>query len=218
MIGSFDFADVLDEAIDRSGGQEATAADVLKVRRGMRILTERWTAAGFNTWRIKNFTSQVNGTSPKISLPERVDDVMQVTAVRSGLSESVLHRIPPSQYMQITTKDTQGQPSQYYLDRTEPPTLFVHPIGTPSVPDTIVVYYVERPADYDAYDDLTSDVPGRWLEALISGLALDLARKRPPYNEALIQRLKLEAVEAEDLAQRADRGRQHYQYRTSYGR
>ncbi len=65
----------------------------------------------------------------------------------------------------------------------------------------------------DRYGDQTDDVPGRWLEALITGLAYDLSRKRPPFDEGLIQRLKGEAAEAEDKAQRADRGRQRFRYK-----
>ena len=122
------------------------------------------------------------------------------------------------EYAQLASKETKGNPSQYYLDRKEQPKLFLFPIGDPYFADQINVWYVSRPEDFDRYGDTTDDVPGRWLEALVSGLALDLARKRPPYNEPLIQRLKAEAAEAEDLAQRADRGRERYRYRNSYGR
>lgn len=218
MRTGFEFSDIVDEAVDRSGGQQATAADVTKIRRGLRILTERWTAQGFNTWRIEKYETVANGLIPNIRLPDGVDDIIQVNAVRSGFTESTLRRISPVEYAQLTSKTTKGQPSQYYLDRKEKPNLFVYPIGTPNHPDAIIVYFVARPADFDRYGDTTDDVPGRWLEALISGLSLDLARKRPPYNEALINRLKMEALEAEDLAQRADRGRERYRYRTSYGR
>lgn len=218
-IGSFDFSDVVDEAVDRSGGEGSTGADVLRIRRGMRMLTERWAAQGFNTWRIATKTFTISGAAtPSIALGSDVDDVIQVNSQRQGLGEQPMRRISPSQYAQLTTKDTQGQPSQYYLDRQDNPKLFIFPIGTPGFETTLFVYYVSRPEDFARYGDTTDDVPGRWLEALISGLALDLARKRPPYDEQLIARLKAEAAEAEDLAQRADRGRQRYRYRNSYAR
>lgn len=217
MSTGFEFADLVDEAVERSGGETATASDIIKIRRGLRILTERWTAKGYNTWRIKTHTGLVNGTGPRISLPECVDDVIQVNSQRAGLSEKTLRRISAVEYSQLTSKTTQGQPSLYYLDRKECPDLYVFPIGSPNQPDTIITYYVERPAEFDHYT-VADDVPGRWLEALVTGLSLDLARKRPPYNEALIQRLTMEAAEAEDNAQRADRGRERYRYRTSYGR
>jgi hypothetical protein len=212
-IGSFDFNDVVDEAVERSGGQEATAADIVRIRRGLRLLTERWLAQGFNTWRIGQQAYGASGQARAISLPSTVDDVIQVNVIRSGHTETPLMRISPVQYAQLTNKDLQGLPSQYYLDRKDSPNLYIFPTGLADGTTNVIVYFVQRPEDYDRYGDTTDDVPGRWLEALVSGLALDLARKRPPFNEALIQRLKTEAAEVEDLAQRADRGRQRYRYR-----
>lgn len=212
-VGSFDFNDVVDEAVERSGGQEATAADIVRVRRGLRLLTERWIAQGFNTWRLEQQTYITGGMSRSVNLPANVDDVIQVNVMRDGETETPLTRISPVQYAQLTNKDLPGRPSQYYLDRKESPELFLFPIGEAST--SVVVYFVSRPNDYDRYGDNTDDVPGRWLEAMVSGLALDLARKRPPFNEALIERLKSEAAEAEDLAQRADRGRHRFRYRAS---
>jgi hypothetical protein len=217
-VGSFEFSDVVDDAVERAGGQEATAGDVLKIRRGLRILTERWTAQGYNTWRIKTHTALASGITPSLSLPDKVDDVIQVNSVRNGTSETTMRRISAVQYAQLTAKNTQGQPSQYYLDRKTSPKLFLFPIGDTTTPMSIVITYLSRPDDYERYGDTTDDIPGRWLEALVSGLALDLARKRPPYDEALISRLKGEAMEAEDLAQRADRDRSRFRYNTSYAR
>ncbi len=220
MNTGFDFADFVDEAVERSGGETATASDIQKVRRGLRLLTERWLAQGYNLWRIETHTVLASGQTSGIGLPQNVDDVIQVNSISTGAAESPMRRISPVEYAQLSTKDTQGSPSQYYLDRKEKPKIFLFPIGSPVTPSTVVVYYVARPADFDRYGDATDDVPGRWLDALVSGLALDLARKRPAegggYNEALIARLKMEAAEAEDLAQRADRGRQPYRYRNSY--
>ena len=218
MIGSFEFSDVVDEAVERSGGQEATASDVTKVRRGLRLLTERWLAQGYNTWRVEQQQFVATGISTHINLPKNVDDVIQVNSTRNGSTEKAMRRISPIEYAQLASKEAKGNPSQYYLDRKEQPKLFLFPIGDPYFADQINVWYVSRPEDFDRYGDTTDDVPGRWLEALVSGLALDLARKRPPYNEPLIQRLKAEAAEAEDLAQRADRSRERYRYRNSYGR
>jgi hypothetical protein len=208
----FDFADLVDEAVARSGGEGATASDVLNVRRSLRLLTERWLAKGFNTWRIKEINIGLLGVSPVVRLPAGVDDVLTVNVRTSGGSEVNIRRISPAEYHSLTKPMTLGQPSQFYLDRATPPSLYVFPIGTPTSPTSLVVTYVARPAEFERYS-VTDDVPGRWLEALTLGLALDLARKRPPYDEGLISRLRGEAQEAEDIAMAADRGRQRFRYR-----
>lgn len=209
MEGAFDFTDVLDEAVGRSGGERSTADDVLKVRRGMRLLLERWAAEGYNTWRIRS-TSVMTLGGAQVGLPAEVDDVIDVNSVRGSGSEAPMQRITATQYAQLANKLTDGEPSQYFLRRdVEAPQLFIYPTGA----STLTVWYVQRPADFERYSNSTDDVPGRWLEALVTGLALDLARKRPPYDEGLIQRLKAEAMEAEALAQRNDRDRTRFRYR-----
>jgi hypothetical protein len=125
-----------------------------------------------------------------------------------------MRRISATQYAQLANKATLGDPSQFWLDRRDRPRLHVYPIG----PAPLVITYVARPAEFDRYSSDTGDVPGRWLEAMVTGLALDLARKRPPYNEGLINRLRGEALEAETLAQRADRDRGRFRYNIGRGR
>jgi hypothetical protein len=212
-ISGFDAADVIDEAVQRSGGQTATGQDVVNVRRSMKLLLERWNNQGFNTWKFRTSSHTVAGNTTHVTLDDCVDDVFNVNSVTIGQSESPMRRISPHEYAQLTTKLTKGQPSMYYLDRdAECPKLFFYPVGRENIAEELIVTYVERPPEFDRVD-MDPEVPARWLEALIFGLALDLARKRPPYDEALIQRLKVESADAEGLAQRADRGRHSFRYR-----
>lgn len=215
MYSGFDFADVVDEVVARTGGETATAADILKIRRGLRIITERWTAQGFNTWRIKSLAVTVAAGIPEVPIPDKVDDIIVAQSVMSGLgSEAGMRRISASEYAQLTRKTTRGRPSQFWLNRQEKPKLYVFPAGRENADDTIILTYVERPADFERYsNEGLNDIPARWLEALILALATDLARKRPPLNEGLIARLKSEADEAESTAQRTDRDRANYSMR-----
>lgn len=213
MDTGFSFADLVDEAHDRAGGGELSAQDVIRVRRGLRILTERWTAQGFNTWRVETFSVGVSGGSPTVTLPRNVDDVIEINSVVEGVpTEGIMRRITASDYARLTSKMTNGRPSQWWLHRTECPQLEIFPIGYSDKTVTLNVMAVMRPAAFDRYNP-EDDVPGRWLEALIIGLAHDLARKRPPFDEALISRLSNERTEAEGIAQRADRDRANYRVR-----
>lgn len=212
MMTGFTFADVYDEVIARAGGEQSTAEDVIKVRRGLRLLLERFEARGYNTWRIRCLRMMATGGSPIVMLPDCVDDVIHVLADGSELT-----RRPADYYMTIGSKERTGRPSLYWLDRQVPPRLHLYPTGdgTP-----LEVWYVERPEDFDVAADGIDDIPGRWLEAVILGLAADLAKKRPnpggEYREDLIQRLMVEAREAEDIAQRADRDRTKFRYRIAF--
>lgn len=210
METGFTFADVYDEVVSRAGGEQTTAEDVIRVRRGLRLLLERWEAKGFNTWRIRMRRVIAQGGQPFVPLPDDVDDIIHV--VHAGGGE--LTRIPPDKYMTIGQKNRVGTPGEYWLAREERPKLYLNPTGSGTELD---VWYVQRPATFTAASANMDDVPGRWLEAMILGLAYDFARKRPKdggvYDEALIQRLAGEAAEAEDIAMRADRDRTRFRYR-----
>lgn len=210
MQTGFDFADIYDEAVSRAGGEQSTAEDVVRVRRGMRLTLERWEAKAYNTWRVRKMTVTSSDEKEFVELPRCVDDVMQVTWEQGGY----LRRVTAAFYMQIARKNQEGRPGNFWLDRGECPRLYLHPSGGGYDLD---VWYVERPADFDRHSDAMSDVPGRWLEAMICALAYDLACKRPDaegnYNEALIARLAAQSAEAEDTAQRADRDRARFKYR-----
>lgn len=211
MPTGFDFADVVEDVVDRAGGDQTTAADIVRIRRGVRLLLERWEAQRFNTWRIRTQDVRASGRNPTIVLCDDVDDVLNVNVINEDGSESPMTRITPVAYAQLANKLSIGDPSQFWLDRQDPPRLQVYPVRDIG----LRVTYVQRPAEFNRYETTADDVPGRWLEALILGLAHDLARKRPPYNEALIARLKSEASEAESIAHDADRDRTRFKFNIS---
>ena len=211
----FDFPDIVDEAVFRSGGMTATAQDVVNVRRSLKLLLERWNNEGFNTWRFKTKTFLISPEATHVTLPANVDDVINVNSITLSSSESPMRRIGVDEYSKLTTKLTKGQPSMFFLSREACPKLFYYPVGREAISEQLIVTYMERPAAFDRTSNEV-DAPGRWLEALILGLALDLARKRPPYDEPTIQRLTVESGAAEDLAQRADR--QKHNFRVRMGR
>lgn len=213
METGFKFQDIYDEAISRTGGEQSTAEDVIRVRRSLRIVAERWMTRGYNTWRIRKTVVWASGANDHVTLPVRVDDVIEVT--RENGAE--LTRIPPDRYMALPQKLKEGIPSQFFLNREEQPKIYLFPVGQKGRPTPLTVWYVERPADFDRTENQMSDVPGRWLEAMICCVAYDLARKRPrpdgTFDEGLIQRLRGEANEAETTARYGDRDRSNYRFR-----
>jgi len=213
MRTGFDFSDIYDEVVSRAGGEQTTAEDVVRVRRGMRLVLERWEARRLNTWRLRKMQVTSRDDKEYVELPDYVDDVMQVTWENGG----ALTRVTAAFYMQIGRENQSGRPGNYWLAREECPKLYLHPSGGGW---PLTVWYVERPADFDRDENAMEDVPGRWLEAMITALAHDLATKRPApdgsYNEPLIARLKAAAAESEEIAQRADRDRSRFIYKVGY--
>lgn len=215
----FDFADLVDEAVELSGGQSAVAADVLRVRRALRLLTEEWNAEGYNLWRLDFLTEAVIPGQPEIRLPDYVDDIVNIGAnseptTGADTGSPSLRRISEMEYAALANKLLPGQPTQYCLRRTGNPSLLIYPSGAPARTWFLDITFVRRPEQLRRYDPVDSqEVVGRWLPALVTGVALKLAKKRSPYPQDRVAGLELDYNKALMLAQMGDRGRQRYRYR-----
>lgn len=224
QVAGFQLSDVLDHAVRLSGGTTGAAADVNSARLALRLLLEEWNAQGFRTWKIRQW--QVSGFGPEVILPPEVDDVFDVHVLNlqptgiTGISEKGMRRITASAYAQLTSKTSPGQPSQFYLQRSEPPSLFVFPVGRRQLTDseTFDVYGVERPPDWDRNSN-EMDLPGRWLQAAIKGVALELSKTRQTAKGKIdlerVQMLGADYEKSLDLAARGDRERTSYRIRIS---
>lgn len=211
MTQPFDFADLVEEASARAGGEATTGADVENIQRSLYLIQQDWMQKGFPTWRVETTEIVFTGGHPDVQLPEWVDDIIVATSSKDhGSSEQTMKRVPVDQYAQLTNKTTAGRPSQFFLRRSEPPVMQIYPAGTPGEMGYLTLTYIRRPEEFERHSP-DSDVPARWSRALVAGLALELARKRPlptgGYDEGLINRLKGEYNEAEVLAKGDDRER-----------
>lgn len=215
MQSGFDIADIMDEIVQRAYGENSTAADVISARRSIYLVLENWHAQQFNTWRIR--TQDFAVANGQTALPLRIDDVLTVTCVTEfadgRISEIPMERISETEYANLTTKDTPGQPTTFMLRRTEVPRLFVHPRGRSGRTERVRVTYISRPDNYDAQRSGTDDLPARWLNPLIINAALDLASKNPERAGARLEILAANAGPAVALAQTNDRQRNSFRMR-----
>lgn len=222
----FDLADVIDEAISRSGGLDVTAESVTSARRSLYLILNEWNIRNFDTWRVetREFSFPVHDRVVPVHLDRFIDDVLQVNVVQypnnpqARGSEVTMRRVDETQYAQLTAKATHGQPSQYVFSRTEPPSIRVFPLGRPDLGNELLrVTYVARPQSF-SLDNQDLDSPSRWTNALVAGMALDMARKRPllsgqGYPENTISRLAGEYEMALQHARLNDRQRVNFQVR-----
>jgi hypothetical protein len=214
----FDFPSIYEEIVARAGGEQSTAEDVLKVERGVRLVLQRWANQRYPTWRVTRVTLTASGYTDTIPMPTDVDDILQASVVNQDGSKVLdMTRVPGSRFMQMGNRSLEGTPSQFWLNRAEPPELMIYPCGIRGRVTLLALWVVATPPEWTHGDPGVSVVPQRWLEALIVAGAHDLASKRPAeggtYDETLIARLKVERAEAEKIALDADRDRAHFSYR-----
>lgn len=174
-----DIIDLIEEAYEMVGIEVRGGYDLRTARRSIDMLMREWGNRGINMWTLDQFAVPVNAGSDIVDLPSETVDVLDA-AWRTGdgiaQQDQTLSRLGGSQWAQITNKNEQGTPGQYYVHRTYPPKLRIWP--TPTEAGTFVCWGIRSIHDAGKYTN-TMDVPPRFLPALTAGLAYFLAIKSP---------------------------------------
>ena len=182
VSGSTDFSldadEVIREAYERCGIQQISGKDLRTAIRSMNLLMAEWANRGLNLWTVTLGTQSTTASDKDYSLDANVIDILEASVRDSNDDDVTLSRISRADYEMLPSKDSEGKPSQFYLERTKTPTLYVYP--TPDVSTyTIRYYYLKRLDDIDlpTHDP---NVPFRFLPCLSAGMAYYLAMKKAP--------------------------------------
>jgi hypothetical protein len=107
-------------------------------------------------------------------------------------------------FASITTKNTQGRPTQVFVQRIAVPSITLWPVPNNST-DSFVYWRLRRIQDTGNATN-TMDIPHRFVPALVAGLAFSLAMKKPDLADR-VPFLKQEYMEQFALAAEEDRDR-----------
>ena len=115
-----DLPELFDEAFERAGLQMTTGYDLKTVRRSLNLLTLEWQNRGLNLWTIDGGTLSLTSGTATYAMPTDTIDLIE-HQIRTGTGTSQvdtnLDRISVSTYAQQSSKNTQGRPSQIFVDR-----------------------------------------------------------------------------------------------------
>ena len=201
-----DLPELFEEAFERAGLEMRSGYDLKTIRRSLNLLCLEWANRGLNLFTVEGGTLPLVSGQAAYALPTDTIDLIE-HMLRLGQQDTFLERISVSTYAQQTNKALLARPTQIYVDRgavTTTVTLW-------PVPDSnsysLVYYRLKHIAGLASGigGDVTT-IPPRFVPALVSGLALHIATKRPN-AEARIPRLKAEYEEQYALAAGEDRDR-----------
>jgi|TARA_R100001440_G_scaffold26491_2_gene43339 hypothetical protein len=193
-----DVSDYIEEAFERCGLEVRTGYDLKTAKRSMNLLFADWANRGLNRWTIEQSTLSITASTAIYSLPADTIDILSAvirTGTGTSQSDTQITRISRDTFINIPSKNTEAQPSQWYVDRQITPQIRLWP--TPDKAYTLVYDRLTRIQDADSATD-TLDVPFRFYPCLAAGLAYYLAMKKAPDR---IQILK--AVYEEEFARAA---------------
>lgn len=206
-VFNLDLSELVEEAFERAGSELRSGYDLRTARRSLNLMFTDWANRGINMWTIEQGTiSMVAGTGTYNLPNDTVDLIEHVIRTGSGTSQADLavSRISVSTYASIPNKLSTGRPIQVYIDRTAPtPTVNVWPVPDTAQPYTLVYWRLRRIQDAGGGVN-TMDVPFRFLNCMVAGLAYMLAMKIPGGLER-VGLLKQQYDEAWELAATEDR-------------
>lgn len=206
---NMDLTDLVEEAYERVGAELRTGYDLRTARRSLDLMFSNWANRGINMWTFEQGSINLVAGQATYDLPADTVDLLE-HVIRTGAGSAstqadlTITRISVSTYATIPNKLTQARPIQVWIERLEnAPRITVWPVPDNSQP-YVFVYWRMRRLDDAGNGVNTMDVPFRFYEAMVAGLAYHLALKVPGGLERL-QVLKAQYDEAWDLASTEDR-------------
>ena len=176
--------DIIEEAYERCGMRTNSGHDIKSARRSLNLLFSEWGNRGIHLWKVElNDIALVAGTSV-YSVAANVNDVLEAyISTTSGQTSSTndisLTKIDRSAYAALPNKGSQGQPSQYFVDRQTTPVINLYVAPDASTYTHLKYYTINRIEDAGAYTN-QADVAYRFIPCMISGLAYYISFLKNP--------------------------------------
>jgi hypothetical protein len=222
---NLDIAELIEEAFERCGGELRTGYDLRTARRSLNLLTIEWANRGINLWTVEQGVIPLVTGQATYELPVDIIDVLDMV-IRTGTGQNQtdinISRIAQPTYTSIPNKNAQGRPIQAWIRRLSAgeypvpfspsattvasPQITVWP--TPNPPGnqyTLVFWWLRRIQDAGSSGAKTMDIPFRFLNCMVAGLAHYLSLKVPGVAPERAIALKQDYMEQLDLAMAEDR-------------
>ena len=220
-----DVNELFEEAFERCGRELRTGYDFRTARRTLNFLITEWANRGINLWTVEQGQIPLVQGQITYDLPnDTVDLIEHVIRTNPGQisnqTDINISRISVSTYSTIPNKLTQGRPIQVWVNRQSGqttdllgatpayPQINVWPSpdqGTQGNPYYYFVYWRLRRM-YDAGNGTNvEDIPFRFQNCMVAGLAYMLSIKLPEINPQRVMMLKAQYDEAWELAAGEDR-------------
>ena len=203
-----DVAELCEEAFERCGAELRTGYDLKTARRSLNLLTSEWNNRGINLWTIEQGAVPMVPGQQTYALPaDTIDLLDHVIRTGSGQNQTdiSISRISVSTFSTIPNKNSTGRPIQVWIDRQrDNPEINVWPTPDTSQNYTFVYWRLRRIQDAGSGGTKTMDIPFRFLNCMVAGLAYYLSMKLPVDPQRRME-LKMDYEQQLQMASDEDR-------------
>ena len=179
-VFNLDISDLIEESFERCGQELRTGYELKTARRSLNLLTVEWSNRGINLWTIEQGVISLVQGQATYNLPTDTIDLLDMV-VRNGTAQNQtdinINRISVSTYATIPNKNATGRPIQVWINRQITPQINVWP--TPDGNQYSFIYWRLRRIQDASGSTQTMDIPFRFLNCLVAGLAYYLSMKLP---------------------------------------
>ena len=179
-VFNLDVSDLIEESFERCGQELRTGYELKTARRSLNLLTVEWSNRGINLWTIEQGVISLVQGQATYNLPTDTIDLLDMV-VRNGTAQNQtdinINRISVSTYATIPNKNATGRPIQVWINRQITPQINVWP--TPDGNQYSFIYWRLRRIQDASGSTQTMDIPFRFLNCLVAGLAYYLSMKLP---------------------------------------
>lgn len=239
---NLDLNELVEEAFERCGSELRTGYDLRTARRSLNLLTIEWANRGINLWTVEQGVIPVYQGTAVYDLPVDTIDLLD-HVIRTGTGQQQtdinISRISESTYSTIPNKNATGRPIQVWINRqsgaTYPdglippgtqvkyPQINIWPVpdqGSQASPYYYFVYWRLRRIQDAGNGVNTQDIPFRFLNCMVAGLAYYMSMKIPTVDPQRRMELKADYEQQWQLASEEDREKAPVRFvpRTSFYR
>jgi len=225
---NLDLTELIEDAFERCGAELRSGYDFRTARRSLNLLTIEWANRGINMWTIEQGQITLVQGQNTYDLPIDTIDLLE-HQIRTNAGQQAtqtdinISRISVSTYATIPNKLSQGRPIQVWIQRMsgaqypstvnpngvnsagiDAPKITVWPTPDGSQTYTFVYWRLRRIQD-DGTGVNTQDIPFRFLNCMVAGLAYYLSMKLPNMDPQRIAGLKADYEQQFQLAAEEDR-------------
>jgi hypothetical protein len=164
----------------------------------MNLMLSEWANRGVNLWKVdlqsiplvtgkSTYYAATNDIAADSNRTIMVLDAFIRVGTGSAQYDRVIMPISRTEWAQTPNKKTEAPPTTFWFDRLIQPTITVWPVPDQDNYYTLYFYRVTQVEDSNLVNGQTIDVPYRWLNAAVTGLAARLSQIYAPERAAKLE-------------------------------